>query len=242
MKFTLIKNTSNHQLITIKALKAINEAQFIIADPYTDNKIFDIASTKATIYRKEEKTTISDIVDAEKPRNKIVQLTEECSSTRNNELDSLDYFKKLGYETNIIPGISNINGITGRNHFPLTIRGRNESFWVYDCKNHLTHNLSLHQQIATISNSHATIVITNPNEQLKTVLNLISRYRCSSTAVLLCARDNTYISTSIKHLLNRIPHHLDMVVINPDSGNSELTIQANTTESTMVLQTALLAV
>ena len=52
MKFTLIKNTLHHQLLTVKAIKAIKEAEFIIVDPYTDHKIFDSVLVSANIYKR----------------------------------------------------------------------------------------------------------------------------------------------------------------------------------------------
>lgn len=243
MKFILIKNTLNHQLTTIKAIKEIRSADLIIIDPHTDLKILDFASTSAIIHKREKKITVTKLLKGQILPNIVVQLTEEISSTVKDELKYIHYFKKMRYETIIIPGISSINGITGKNHFPLTIRGRNESFWVYDCKSSPSSNPLPIQQIAAVANGNATIVITNPNKQLRTALIIIAQHRCASTSALVCTKDNTIVSTNLKDLtdpiLKRLHKRSYMVVINPNSINNDLAIHRNVAESTNALRSLL---
>lgn len=246
MKFTLIKSTLNHQLITVKAIKAIKEAELVIIDPYTDSKILDIALTSAILYKKTKNEEISHILCKQNIPDVVVQLTEERSTTKKDELYSMNYFKKRGYETTIIPGISSINGITGKNHFPLTIRGRNESFWVYDCRSSTKDDPLPIRQIAVVAGSRATIVITNPNKRFSTAFALIAQYRNASTSVLLCTKDNTFISTTLSDLtvtlIEQLHKNCYMIVVNPDPIKENLAIQLSPIKETNNTLQSLLAV
>jgi len=226
-KFSLIKSTLNHDLCTIKAIKHIQMADIIIADEHTDPKLFHYASEKCTIIPyKPEKTILSFPHIA-----RVVRLTEEISSTHQSELDEMELFRNLGYDAELIPGISMVNGITGENYFPLTIRGRNESFWVYDSRMICTNKKEKYRQLAYVAESNATLIILtdlslNLEEQIKSLITTVSLYRCLETPVLCCQVTSEVTHTTIKDLM----HHASknertyMLVINPSIATTKRTL------------------
>jgi len=223
MKFTLIKNTLVYKFSTIKAIKQIKEADLLIIDPFTDHKLATYAPTYCTTLVKTSNLYSS------RPRytqKNIVRLTEEISSTKKDELNELIFFQKLGYELKIISGISIINGISGENNFPLTIRGRNESFWVYDFAASNPFETIQLKQLKTIAMRPVSLVILHPdknsnypNERINAIMALIAQHRCSRTAILVYSINGTSAHTTLEDLMHGQQEdwrkNCIMLVINP---------------------------
>jgi len=227
-KFSLIKSTLNHNLCTIKAIKHIQMADLLIVDKYTDQKLYHYAKKECSIIQYDYKRAAFNLPIA---AQKIVRLTEEITSTSKTELDEIELFRNLGYDAELIPGISIINGVTGENYFPLTIRGRNESFWVYDSRIKRANKKEIYNQLTHVAESSATLIIltnllSNLEKQLKPFMVAVSQYRCLETPVLCCLVTGEIVHTTIKEVLyypskNKRAY---MLVINPSVATAKRTL------------------
>lgn len=218
MDFVLIKNAENADFLTIKAVKHIKEADLLITGFFISEKLSSYIHPSCRILNENEYQHYFTAANQQYAKN-IVYLIGDCDTNRTAETEKTSYFKNLGYNIVVLPGISEINRITGQNHFPLTIRHRNESFWVYDGKtNTAIQGTEKFKQIAATA---ATIVITNPLNQTRPLLSLIYQYRNPDTPVLLSTKKTRIINCTLKDLLKKkadMERYL-MIVINPSTKN-----------------------
>lgn len=229
MDFVLIKNAENADFLTIKAVRHIKEADLLITEFFISEKLSKYLRTSCSILNQNEyQHYLTDT--NQRWVKKIVYLMGDSGINRTEETKTTDYFRHLGYKAIVLPGISEINRITGQNHFPLTIRHRNESFWVYDGKtNNIISETEKFKQIAATT---ATIVIKNPLKQTHALISLIYQYRNPDTPVLLSTKQHDVINCTLKDLLKKkadIERYL-MIVINPSSKDSpsiELSYQSS---------------
>jgi uroporphyrin-III C-methyltransferase len=216
MDFVLIKNAENADFITIKAVRHIKEADLLITEFFISEKLSSYFHSDCKILNANEYKNYFIDIKQHSPK-KIVYLTGDNSLNKTEEAKKTNYFRNLGYKITVLPGISEINRITGQNHFPLTIRHRNESFWVYDGKagTHL-HAVEKFKQIAATA---TTIIIRNPLDQIYSLLSLINQYRNPDTPVLLSTKQNRAIHCTLKDLLKKKAeiNLYQMIVINPSS-------------------------
>jgi len=216
MDFVLIKNAENADFLTIKAVRHIKEANLLITEFFISEKLSSYFHPDCKILNEKEYKNYFADIKHDSPR-KIVYLIGDNGLNKTEDEEKTNYFRSLGYKIAILPGISEINRITGQNHFPLTIRHRNESFWVYDGKAN-THACTI-EKFKQIASTATTMIIRNPLEQTYPLLSLINQYRNPDTPVLLSARQNRAIHCTLKDLLKKKTEiaTYQMIVINPSS-------------------------
>ncbi|WP_437919646.1 uroporphyrinogen-III C-methyltransferase [Sphingobacterium sp. LRF_L2] len=126
-------------LITLKAVKAIEQANVILYDALVNEEILNYANADCTkIYvgkRAERISTSQDyinklLVDYALTHGHVVRLKGGDPFVFGRGGEELDYAHQFNIPTAVIPGISSSMGLTALQQIPLTYRGISESFWV----------------------------------------------------------------------------------------------------------------
>lgn len=201
MHYTLLKNTGNAAHTTVKAAKRIQLSNIIWPDEHVDYNLLQYASKTCKICRTmEEVLELCEHMDKKELR--VVRMTEERDSSAIRERFEVSVFKANGFEVEIVTGISNINRISAMSLFPLTVRGRNESFWVWDGTSAPKGQIldsDLWERVAATS---ATMAIMNPSaNHLFKGIRIIAAYRHAHTPVLFCSKQGQYRVVSLEQLL-----------------------------------------
>lgn len=127
------------ELISLKGLKAIKSAQVILYDalvhpdlllsaPKTTQRIF--VGKRAGAHRYSQIEINRLIVKSALEHGHVVRLKGGDPFIFGRGHEELTFARTFGVETEVIPGISSINGAPALQEIPLTKRGINESFWV----------------------------------------------------------------------------------------------------------------
>ena len=126
-------------LITLKGIKAIKDADVILYDALVNEDLLEYAKPSCTkIYvgkRAERLSTSQDyinklMVDYALTHGHVVRLKGGDPFVFGRGGEELDYIRQFNIPTAAVPGISSSVGLTGLQQIPLTYRGISESFWV----------------------------------------------------------------------------------------------------------------
>jgi len=126
-------------LITLKGVKAIQQADVILYDALVNEELLDLAKEDCTkIYvgkRAEQLSTSQDqinqlLVDYALTHGHVVRLKGGDPFVFGRGGEEIDYVRKFNIPTAVVPGLSSSISLTGLQQIPLTYRGISESFWV----------------------------------------------------------------------------------------------------------------
>src|SRR5690606_19782450 len=126
-------------LITLKGIKAIREADVILYDALVNEGLLSYAKPSCTLIyvgkRAERISTSQDyinklLVDYALTHGHVVRLKGGDPFVFGRGGEELDYVRQFDIPTAVVPGISSSVGLTGLHQIPLTYRGISESFWV----------------------------------------------------------------------------------------------------------------
>ncbi|GHE36091.1 uroporphyrinogen-III C-methyltransferase [Sphingobacterium griseoflavum] len=152
-------------LITLKAVKAIQVADVILYDALVNEELLDYAKPSCTkIYvgkRAERISTSQDyinklLVDYALTHGHVVRLKGGDPFVFGRGGEELDYARQFDIPTAVVPGISSSVGLTGLQQIPLTYRGISESFWVITGA---TSDGQLSADLQTAAQTSATVVV-----------------------------------------------------------------------------------
>ncbi|RXK49637.1 uroporphyrinogen-III C-methyltransferase [Aquirufa rosea] len=126
------------ELITVKAIKALEKAQAVLYDSLVDISLLDYCSPiceKIFVGKKagesHSQNQINElIVKKAYELGHVVRLKGGDPFVFGRGQEEIDYARQFGLQTAYIPGISSSYAAAGAADIPLTIRGVNESFWV----------------------------------------------------------------------------------------------------------------
>ncbi len=126
------------ELITLKAIKALQSAQVVLFDALVDTCLLDHCSEgceKIFVGKKAGESHSQDaintlIVKKAYELGHVVRLKGGDPFVFGRGQEEIEYAKQFGLITAYIPGISSSYAAAGAADIPLTIRGVNESFWV----------------------------------------------------------------------------------------------------------------
>ena len=164
-KLTLVgAGPGDPELISIKGMKAIRQADVILYDALAHPDLLEYARPGAEkVYVgkragnhafKQEKIN-KLIVTYALQGNHVVRLKGGDPFVFAHGKEELEYAETFAIETEAIPGISSVN-LPGLYGIPLTRRGINESFWVVTAT---TKNGALSKDVLSAARSNATVVL-----------------------------------------------------------------------------------
>ncbi|MEA5426838.1 uroporphyrinogen-III C-methyltransferase [Arcicella lustrica] len=125
-------------LITLKAIKALKDADVVLYDALIDNELLDYCkpdTEKIYVGKRPGESHSQDainflIVEKAYMYGHVVRLKGGDPFIFGRGMEEIEYAKGFGLETAYIPGISSSVAAAGYANIPLTTRGVSESFWV----------------------------------------------------------------------------------------------------------------
>ncbi|MCE3229310.1 MAG: cobA [Bacteroidetes bacterium] len=169
------------ELITIKAVHAISEADVVLYDSFVNRELLKhapINALKIFIGKKKNKTGYSQehinnlIIDLAFTYGRVVHLQGGDPFIADRGREELIYAEAFNIETAFVPGISNAIGVPGSSGIPLTHRNVSESFWVLTGSSE-TGELS--EDIPYAAKTDATVVILKGISKLKEIVSVYQR-------------------------------------------------------------------
>ncbi|WP_282134168.1 uroporphyrinogen-III C-methyltransferase [Seonamhaeicola maritimus] len=192
----------DEDLITLKAIKAIESANVILYDALINESLLNYASDDAELifvgkrkgcYAFQQEQINELIVAKAKEKGHVVRLKGGDPFIFGRGAEELDYAKSFGLETAVVPGISSVIGVPAYQGIPLTRRGASESFWVITGT---TKNHQLSNDVLLAAKSAATVVILMGMHKLGEIVKVFSEENKQETPIAIIqngTRDNENI-------------------------------------------------
>ena len=178
------------ELITLKAIKALQEADVVLYDALVDIALLDYADKAEHIFVGKRKgcyafhqDQINElIVQRAQFKGHVVRLKGGDPFVFGRGAEEMAYAAEYGLEVAIVPGISSCISVPASQNIPVTKRGAAESFWVITGTTK-EHKLSSDIQLAAKSN--ATVVILMGMSKLSAIVELFIKENKSNTPVAI---------------------------------------------------------
>ena len=165
-------------LITLKGIKAIREADVVLYDALVNEELLEYARpscVKIYVGKRAERLSAKQeninqlMVDYALTHGHVVRLKGGDPFVFGRGGEEIDFVRQFGIETAVVPGISSSTGLTGLQQIPLTYRGISESFWVITGS---TKDGHLSQDLFTAVKTRATVVVLMGFAKLRQIIAL----------------------------------------------------------------------
>lgn len=185
------------ELITLKAIKAIESAEVILYDALINEELLKYASADVELifvgkrkgcYAFQQEQINELIVSKANEKGHVVRLKGGDPFVFGRGAEEIEYAKQSGLETFVVPGISSSIAVPAYQGIPLTKRGIAESFWV------ITATTKAHQlsgDIAIAAKSTATVVILMGMHKLDEIVAIFSAENKQNTSVAIIQEGTT---------------------------------------------------
>jgi len=196
-KLTLIgAGPGDPDLLTIKAAKALAEADVVLYDALVNTEILKYASNAEQIFVGKRKgcyayqqDQINElIVSRAMSHGHVVRLKGGDPFVFGRGAEEMEYAAQHGLLTEIVPGISSSLAVPASQNIPLTKRGSAESFWVITGT---TKNRTISKDIELASKSTATVVILMGMSKLPQIVELFKAENKSKLPVAIIQNGTT---------------------------------------------------
>ena len=170
------------ELITLKAIKALKEADVVLYDALVNPELLEYTSPNVELifvgkrrgcYRYQQEQINALIVARAYSHGHVVRLKGGDPFIFGRGAEEMEYAAQNGLEVAIVPGISSSLAVPAYQNIPLTKRGSSESFWV------ITGTTKQHQlsdDIALAAKSKATVVILMGMGKLAQIVDLFQKH------------------------------------------------------------------
>ena len=181
----------DEDLITLKAIKAIESAEVILYDALINESLLKYASDDTELifvgkrkgcYAFQQEQINELIVSKAKEKGHVVRLKGGDPFIFGRGAEEIDYVRQFGLETYVVPGISSSVAVPAYQGIPLTKRGASESFWVITGT---TKQHKLSTDVALAAKSTATVVILMGMGKLAEIVKIFSSENKQDTAIAI---------------------------------------------------------
>ena len=178
-------------LITLKAIKALQTADAILYDALANEALLEYASPKAVkksvgkrfgCHALSQQEINHLIIQYVFSYGKVVRLKGGDPFVFGRAMEEIDAAREAGIEVEVIPGISSALAVPASQMIPLTCRGINESFWV---TTGTTQSGEISADIKLAAQSSASIIILMAMSKLETIMEVFVMYGKSETPVAI---------------------------------------------------------
>lgn len=181
-KITLVgAGPGDPDLLTLKAVKALAEANVVLYDALANEEILDYAPKNAVkifvgkrignhTYTQDQINQL--IVDNALTYGNAVRLKGGDPFIFGRGSEEIDFAESFGIETVVIPGISSVVAVPASQGISITKRGVSESFWAITGT---TSSRELSADVALAAQSSATVVILMGMHKLPQIINLFQK-------------------------------------------------------------------
>ncbi|WP_194972852.1 uroporphyrinogen-III C-methyltransferase [Aquiflexum lacus] len=176
-KVTLVgAGPGDPELITLKAVLALNKADVVLYDALIDKSLLKHAPAQAIkifVGKRVGKHSCPQdetnrlCVEYALKHGHVVRLKGGDPFVFGRGAEEIDYIETFGIPTEVVPGITSAIAVPGSVGIPVTKRGVSESFWVITATT--THS-ELSRDIAIAAQSTATVVILMGTKKLPEIV------------------------------------------------------------------------
>jgi uroporphyrin-III C-methyltransferase len=178
------------ELITLKAIKALENADVVLYDVLVNGELLQYAKNAEIIFvgkrsgcHAYSQDQINDLIVAMAKRcGHVVRLKGGDPFVFGRGSEEIDFAQQFGIETAIVPGISSALGVPTSNGISLTQRKVSESFWVITGT---TSEHKLSKDVALASKSSATVVILMGMNKLDEIIALYQNNRTDDLPIAI---------------------------------------------------------
>lgn len=184
-------------LITLKAIKAIKDAQVILYDALVNKALLEYATPNTELifvgkrkgcYTYQQDQINELIVSRALQYGHVVRLKGGDPFIFGRGAEEIDYVRQFGLETFMVPGISSSLAVPAYQGIPLTKRGSSESFWVITGTTK-AHTIS--KDVALAAKSTATVVILMGMGKLEEIASIFSAEGKAKTPIAIIQNGTT---------------------------------------------------
>jgi uroporphyrin-III C-methyltransferase len=185
------------ELVTLKAARAIAQADVILYDALANEALLDYASPKAIrqfVGKRFGCHALSQdeinhlIIEFSKQYKRIVRLKGGDPFVFGRALEEIESAKSHGMDVEIIPGVSSAIAVPASQMIPLTARGINESFWV---TTGTTRSGEISSDIKLAAQSSATVIILMAMSKLEEIMDIFAGFGKKETPVAIIQEGTT---------------------------------------------------
>ncbi|HLO38624.1 MAG TPA: uroporphyrinogen-III C-methyltransferase [Lacibacter sp.] len=185
------------ELITIKAIRMLEQADVILYDALANDELLQYASPgciKRFVGKRygchalsqEEINTL--IVEYGLKHKIVVRLKGGDPFVFGRAQEEIETARLAGMEVELVPGISSAIAVPASQMIPLTCRGINESFWV---TTGTTRSGDISADIQLAAQSSATVIILMAMSKLEGIMDIFRTYGKSDTPVAIIQNGTT---------------------------------------------------
>ncbi|WP_324025535.1 uroporphyrinogen-III C-methyltransferase [Maribacter sp. BPC-D8] len=165
------------ELITLKAIKVLENADVVLYDALVNEELLDYAKNAELIfvgkrkgcYAYQQEQINELIVSRAKSSGHVVRLKGGDPFVFGRGSEEMEYAASHGLEVAMVPGISSSLSVPAYQNIPVTKRGSSESFWVITGT---TKEHKLSADVALAAKSSATVVILMGMSKLPQIVEL----------------------------------------------------------------------
>ena len=182
-KVTLVgAGPGDPELLTLKGVKALAEAQVVLYDALLSEEILEYAPAEAIkIYVGKRKgnhaysqAEINQLlVDNALTYGNVVRLKGGDSFVFGRGSEEIEFVSRFGIQTEVIPGISSVVAVPACQGISVTKRGVSESFWAITGT---TSDNELSNDVELAAQSTATVVILMGMTKLPQIISLFQKH------------------------------------------------------------------
>ncbi len=182
-KVTLVgAGPGDPELITLKAVLALNRADVVLYDALIDPVLLDHAPASAIKlfvgkrvgkHSLPQEDTNQLCVSLAKKHGHVVRLKGGDPFVFGRGAEEVDYIETFGISTEVIPGITSAIAVPAAVGVPVTKRGVSESFWVVTGT---TSSGQLSNDLALAAQSTATVVVLMGTKKLAEIVSVYRKF------------------------------------------------------------------
>jgi len=185
------------ELITIKAIRAIEKADVILYDALANEALLAYGQPKAIkrfVGKRYGCHALSQdeinllIIEYANSHNHIVRLKGGDPFVFGRAQEEIDTARQAGIRVEIIPGISSALAVPAMQMIPLTNRGTAESFWV---TTGTTRSGDISTDIKLAAQSSATVIILMAMSKLEGIMDIFREFGKQDTPVAIIQNGTT---------------------------------------------------
>ncbi|MEM6632459.1 MAG: uroporphyrinogen-III C-methyltransferase [Bacteroidota bacterium] len=194
-KLTLVgAGPGDPELISIKGVKALQEADVILYDALVHPELLTYAKPECSCtyvgkragHHSMKQGEINRlIVSSAFSHGHVVRLKGGDPFIFGRGHEEMEYAQSFGIEVAVVPGISSVTAIPATQEIPLTRRGISESFWVVTAT---TKTGELSRDLALAAQSTASIVILMGMRKLSEIVALFKENGKSDQPIMIVQR------------------------------------------------------
>ncbi|MEM9143139.1 MAG: uroporphyrinogen-III C-methyltransferase [Bacteroidota bacterium] len=168
------------ELITLKAIKALQRAHVVLYDALVNPELLDYAPQAEHIfvgkrkgcYAYQQEQINELIVSRARLHGHVVRLKGGDPFVFGRGAEEMEYASQHGVEVQLVPGISSALAVPAMQHIPVTKRGAAESFWVITGT---TKDHTLSRDVHLAAKSNATVVVLMGMSKLSQIVECFKK-------------------------------------------------------------------